>query len=88
MKECRLELDYILSHILNSFSTPKNEIHRVFYEGTKAGSRMLKAQHIAKISSNWSDKVIENSPLKILSTSPPLIAFLKSIQAITTLDVA
>ena len=52
MKECKLEQHYILSHILNSFSTPKNEIHGVVYEGTKAGSRMLKAQHIAKISSN------------------------------------
>ena len=52
MKECKLELHYILSHTLNSFSTPKNEIHGVVYEGTKTGSRMLKAQHIAKISSN------------------------------------
>ena len=48
---------------------------------------MVKAQHIVKISSNWSFKVIGNAPLKILKSFTLAMALSTCMQAFATLEV-
>ena len=48
---------------------------------------MVKAQHIVKISSNWSFKVIGNAPLKILKSFTLGMALSTCMQAFATLEV-
>ena len=57
-----------IAHILKYFcpsKEKKKKCKEYFYKDTRAGPRLVKPKHIVKIS-NWSFKVIGNTPLKIL----------------------
>ena len=70
-----------------SFCPSKKKCKEYVYKGTKAEPRLVKAQHIVKISSNWSFKVIGNAPLKILKSFTLGMALSTCMQAFATLEV-
>ena len=58
-----------------------------FYKGTKAGPRLVNAQHLVKISSSRSFKVIGNAPIKILKSFTLKMAVSTCMRAFATLKV-